>query len=62
MDDDENLITQSQKTYFEIGLVCVGFTIICGNGFVLATMYRYIPTISKDLCTFIDFAVLKRHI
>ena len=41
MGDDQSLISEEQKTYFEIGLVFIGFMIICGNVFVLVTMYRY---------------------
>ena len=42
MGDDHSLITVAQKTYFEIVLVFIGFTIICGNVFVLVTMYRLV--------------------
>ncbi|KAL5271643.1 hypothetical protein ACHWQZ_G002049 [Mnemiopsis leidyi] len=41
MVDDQSLITETQKTYFEIVLGFIGFTIVCGNVFVLVTMYRY---------------------
>ena len=39
---EDDTITGSQKTYFEVGLSCIGCTIICGNVFVLVTMYRLV--------------------
>ena len=38
---EDDMISATQKTYFEIGLSGIGFTIVCGNVFVLVTMYRY---------------------